>query len=154
MARGRARRAGKSGDSGGQQVACDNSDNAIWLQRRAKREAGVRAMCKSHEYTQLLVLLSTGEIHESHMPSLPSADDRSISKRGWERAIAEYRARIRAIAAEFFIADSGFACFDMGGVKAFFDAAGTGNTHARYAPAKVTWGDMRAAADNSYYEGR
>ena len=99
--KGKKRKGKKSSGLQKPQEVVDNTDEVDWHRRRGKRFETINCGRKSNDYTKLLVLLSTGEVDESQVPSEPLIDDRSVSKRAWENSALEWRARVRTLVAPF-----------------------------------------------------
>ena len=65
--------------------------------RITKRRDGVAAVCRSPQYVEMLIQVSTGVIPESDVPDEPDPHDLTISKRSWERDMQAWRTKIKGL---------------------------------------------------------
>ena len=79
----------------------NNEDEVEWQRRRAKRMECIERARRSSTYIKLLVLVSTGEINERDVPQAPQVDDNTLSKRGWETVMYEWREQLRGLVMPF-----------------------------------------------------
>ncbi len=76
----------------------DNTGDAVWQRRCRHRLAGVLAAQRSRDFNTRLAKLSAGEQSQEGAPLAPDPEDRSVSKRQWERSMQQWRQAIRAFA--------------------------------------------------------
>ena len=81
----------------------DNSNEKVWLRRRAHRIAGLAALHRSSECVRLMILVGTGEIDETSVPTPPDPFDRTQSKRKWEMRMSTWRAAVRSTLSQYHV---------------------------------------------------
>ena len=75
---------------------CDNyTDDSAWDRRHKHRLAGLAAVYRSRDFVLMLSMIATCELLADDAPLAPNPDDRTCSKRQWERRMQVFRAHVK-----------------------------------------------------------
>ena len=73
------------------------SDDTAWDRRQKHRLAGLAAVKRSRDFVFMLSMVATGELSAGDVPFAPNLDDRTCSKRQWERRMQQWRGHVKYV---------------------------------------------------------